>query len=897
MSGELGGEEGNEGNEGEEGETNPLQQQIAGYIAFFGEQLTALVESLSQEGKSSMGFTTDKSGNLMTVSMAFNGFTHSLTVSPSMFGEDMSDMDIQVQLDGKATMFVNGSYVADYDEIVTALERSKTLFNIQNEIELVQMEISTDSEGNEEYRYYEYVMIPTEQGTLVVKKFNENYGNSSEHNYTDSYNGTPCYSYVSETWDMAYFISDITSIQFKNSCNGWKQYNIMANYMNQTVYKVYYLQNGERLAVVPMIDRMLEYLDKSDYHMFTIYYNVGLNEYSMTDPHNYVLAAKDLPTHCEDDGYAEYRCTACGHQKRRYLYRWHENTEWRFELADGAERCEDGLLEVMYCYDCEQNVHTLELSEERAKEHPTWREKVELFGATANTCEEHVLVHNVCACGENDRYYMETKGPDTFDCIEEYSIEDGKQEHRVYVYRCSVTACAYTYAREIYCVENTADCTRTWHYTIYYGVENLPDEPTEAPTDYAKKISYSETNEWHDTAFTTTWNGNIKTDTQECKNCEKTTVLQKWECFGVQIQTDPEKSETYYTYSACREIYWFSYTNGHGTRYEYDENCNRTYYNLNWDDDKQSIVESEGWQSGVGHCTSRETLSEPTCTQFGMAEEECYACGYKFTYHCNPHGHRYYGSYCDECGMGNETESDGAFVMEDMTANGTIKVGYYNRYNRDYDILVFFNYDQVNQVCVDMESWNGLIEQSITRRSEEEAREDYDYGHYPWGLESGTIALNMQILEQIMSEQNVALETLTIVILSSYNHEAEGGYEERALEYGVTFEIGKSGTYALNTFFDDGTAYALGATWNEVVLAEDMVTLVLNANFTYTLTLDGALYGQEDDVVYTGDWQAQGEELILKYNDSQDRVDCDGAEVRFGLYDNQNRSYVLTKQA
>ena len=292
-------------------------------------------------------------------------------------------------------------------------------------------------------------------------------------------------------------------------------------------------------------------------------------------------------------------------------------------------------------------------------------------------------------------------------------------------------------------------------------------------------------------------------------------------------------------------------------------------------------------------------MSEPTCTQFGMVEEECYACDYEFTYRCNPRGHRYNNSYCYECGMGNETESNGAFVMEDMTENGTIKVGYFNRYNRNYDILVFFNYGEENQIRVDTESWGSLIEQSITRRSVEEAREDYEYGYYPWGLECGTIALNIQTLEQIMSEQNVALETLTIVISSSYNYEAEGGNEERALEYGVTFEIGKSGTYALDVFFDDYTAYALGDTWNEVVLAKDTATLVLNADFTYTLTLDGALYGDEVDHVYTGDWQAQGEELILKYNDSQGRIYCDGDEVCFGPngYNDEYRSYVLTKQA
>lgn len=896
MGEELGGGEegGEESGEGEQ--TDPMQQQMAQYIAFFGEQLTALVEALSGEGKSAMGFTTDKSGNLMTVSMEFNGFTHSLTVDSMMFVTDEEDavgeVSIEMEMSGEMTAIVGGSYVADYDEVVSALERSIPLFNIQSPIELIEKYEWYDEDYNEHYEQNEYVMYPTAQGALLAQKFNENHGEPTNFNANDNYNGTPCYSYVLRGYGEWYLLKPEQELQFKTSCNGWREYFVIADYGHGVYYKVYYLQDGTRLNVEFMLEETLNGMYKGDSHRKTIYYNVTEKTFSLTNPHNYVLFAQDIPDECEEHGYKAYRCSVCAHQERDSLYKWHEDVEWRYQLVDGAESCEDGVVEVEYCYDCNRVVHTWEVSKEIAQEHPTRRTKMDLFGADENTCEEHLMVKEACACGKEEIYSIEDhyEGNYTFENVGYYNVEDGKQNHYCEVFRCAVTDCAYTYVKENYYVDNAANCTRTWYYTTYFDVKNLPEEPTSVPTQYAVSKSYTETGSWHATKSTSTWQGNIKTVQYVCENCDELTRVEKYECFNVRIE-DGE-----YNYSANREIYWFDYQYGSGSRYEFDVNCNRTRYDLRWDEEKNCIVESESYNDGVWHCTYEQMIAEPTCTQFGYRTQECYACEYKFGLRSAPRGHEYDGGYCRECGMSNETYADGAFIMEDKTENGIIKVGYFNKYNRHYDIRVFFNYGEDNQVNLDMNEWSHLINHNKTFRSAEEAREDYYFGHYPWGLECGEIALNMDVLQTVMNAQNVALDTLTIVISSSYNYETEEGYEGRALEYGVTFEIGKSGTYALNALCYDYTEYEVGQVWEGVMLAEDMLTLVLNDDFTYTLTVDSALYGANYE--YSGEWQSHGNLIrLFLENDEFFVIYCDGETVRlekeWGTYGKYSSWYWL----
>ena len=125
-------------------------------------------------------------------------------------------------------MIVNGSYVADYDEIITALERSVSLFHIQNQIELVEINEYYDGDFNVYYERNEYLAVPTSQGTLIMPSYNEYYGYEQNYNYSDNYNGTPCYSYETRVYGEWYLLKPESGLQFKNSCNGWKEYRVSA---------------------------------------------------------------------------------------------------------------------------------------------------------------------------------------------------------------------------------------------------------------------------------------------------------------------------------------------------------------------------------------------------------------------------------------------------------------------------------------------------------------------------------------------------------------------------------------------------------------------------------------------------------------------------------------------
>lgn len=837
------------------GENEEMLEMITGIMAYVEEQLTNLATSL--EGTASMGFTTDKQGNLLTLEANFDEFAHELTIDGAIVailsGGDMeTDIDVSITADGKANVVMGGSYIANYDHIVSALEKSMSVFNITETIELTKKEYYYIDKENSIKIFYEreYVLVPTEKGVLYAPAYAGT--NMSEHFDTqeDTYQGQACTSYKVRVWGgTPMLLVPEQGISFADSCSGWKEYSSQAYYChNGAVYKVYKAGTEVKGVELCVEDTTMDVGYGDAHETMSFYYNAGLKQYSLNDPHNWVMTEVKQPEGCEDRGYRAYRCSVCGESMVETWYNGHD-TEHSYKLVDGATSCADGLKDVYTCTECGEVTYERNIPAEEAAYHPTMWSKEALPGATASTCPEHYVSTYKCACGQREEmaHVGHYDGEGNFSQIGHIYNSENKEngnEQWYYIYRCAVNGCGYTYAREVKRTYDTANCTLTEEQNLYAGITYNDAEDT--ITDFGTKYAYSSTDDWHPTMEgPSTVEGNIVTSTHVCQNCNKTIILNKYE-------------KLYYGTGeydcVTRELRWFDYIDENGYDVEYDEYCNTIRYQLNLVDGQ--LVRSEGYKDGTQHSYHATTVKESTCSQFGEELRVCAACNDSRTVKAvrfEGHSFGYDGELnayvCWECGLVSETGSSGAFVLENMTENGEVKVGYMNKYNRYYTIRVFVNYDADMKTGIDLTSYaalESLISQTKTERTESDIE---DYGYY-WTRECGIVTLNMDTIMSIIETQNLDVETLSVIFETEYNYEAEGEYGEYygAFEYGIHFEIGKAGTYVIDT--------SVHTDMN----ANDYV-ITLNANFTYTITSESGLSVFEE----SGNWEVYGDAIRL-YN-------------------------------
>jgi hypothetical protein len=182
-----------------------------------------------------------------------------------------------------------------------------------------------------------------------------------------------------------------------------------------------------------------------------------------------------------------------------------------------------------------------------------------------------------------------------------------------------------------------------------------------------------------------------------------------------------------------------------------------------------------------------------------------------------------------------------------MTGNGVVQVGFLNKYGREYDIRVFVNYHGDRAVELEGLMWN--VSSSFVDES--------DWANNDWWIrwaESGTVTLDMnQVMAAIDAAGIVNAETLTVVFETEVNFEVEGKDNKYATEYGITFEIGKAGTYKLA-----GWAEYNGAAPDTNVVADDFV-IVLNSDFTFTISTNNGVQAFATE----GTWKVYGDVIRL----------------------------------
>ncbi len=833
------------GNFEDEEEAEAMMQMITSLMSFIDEQLTGLATAL--EGTSSIGFTTDKEGNINTLGFAFDEVEYELTVDGNIVamlsGGDMDcDVEISLTANGTATVTMGGTYIAEYDHIVAGLEKSLSVFDITETIELTKQEYYyLDKEQNIKV-YYDrgYVLVPTEEGIIYTLAYGTNYEHSNPYETRDDiYQGQECTSYKIDIWgSSSYLLVPEKGVSYADSCSGWRRYESSAFYCDGgATYKVYKVGTTV-LGLELCVEDMLESVEKGS-HSTTVefYYNAGLNKYSLNDPHNWILTKTVLPVECEDKGYHAYRCSVCGGEYVETLYKSHD-VEHSYVLLTPGTTCEDGIKEIYKCRVCDKVVQERVESESYAGMHPTYEVREELPNKTAGCCEEHYLSYYQCACGrKGNANVSHYDGEGNFSRIATVWVE-GEGDHYYEIYRCAVKGCGYTYARETKRTYDTENCTVTETAHLYAGI--VYNDAQNTITSYGKKYEYSTTDSWHPSAYgRTVEEGNIVTEIHVCQNCGKDIYYNKYEKF---YYTDQDGMTDW----ASRSIAWFNYEDEYGYRYEYDDHCNATYYNLYMKDGV--IVESDGRSDGTRHTEVGVTIKEATCSQFAEYRYDCVACNnssrtvyapYETGHNLNPEAG--VGYVCSDCGVVIESGSSGVFVLEDMVANGEVKVGYMNKYNRDYNIRIFVNYGMEDEYEI---TDNSLYINQVTNRMDE-----YEYNDYWWGYaQCGIVTLDMDAILEVIGNYNLNAKLLSVVFATYHNVEMEG---EGSTEYALHLEIGKAGTYKLSS-------YNLYNTPSTEYTADDFV-ITLNADFTYTITTNNGIEAFSN----SGYWKTFGNKICL----------------------------------
>ena len=237
---------------------------------------------------------------------------------------------------------------------------------------------------------------------------------------------------------------------------------------------------------------------------------------------------------------AEYTCKNCGDVYRESAEEEH-NLQVRYELVEGAKTCEDGVVKVEYCTECEYKKsdiiavlgHVM-FTEEIAKED--------------TACGETVLYKSSCACGQEVSVGVSHNSDRTGG---HFSIhhEDGREGTRI-IWECN--NCDLTYWEDRY--DQKVDCLNTRQTILHFG---------KTADGFKYSITAIKTYESH----------NTKTSEQQLEDgfVEYKTVCK--DCGTITSHYKEKLDE----YGRCLEYH--NFLNNSSQKYEYDV-CNRTRYRL-----------------------------------------------------------------------------------------------------------------------------------------------------------------------------------------------------------------------------------------------------------------------------------------------------------------------------
>ena len=543
---------------------------------------------------------------------------------------------------------------------------------------------------------------------------------------TEVYNGVECTKITSMPIETFYVIDNDTITYTAESCTGWYQIDFEAKR-----YSYYYYYDEDPILATVWIDKdgrvqnleiTSDLTDRNHGNSgFKFYYSPATKEYSSEANHDFYLSKTIQPKGCVY-GKHVYKCKACGVEYESQFGKGH-TWEYIATLEKGAKSCEDGVTILEKCKDC-----GIEGYARTVTWHYTIEKRIKIPGNTE--CGDIYLVYNECACGECS--YFEGTISDHAIYNYNWEYDDNNREWRVY--RCAICGFEYKFDSESeykYYPNREETCWRVEIDTVVINGQTY----TYTDQTYAD----------HDTRHSVDENGY---DTWTCVLCGKVTSKTK------SVRDD-----------YGREIFYHDALTDYGYTTVFT-GCN---YVITYRDGSTD--------TGVQHVGYTKTITERTCSQYGVYLWCCSLCdavlgeysydGPYYSWYGGYNNHSWTGNYddngnfigyrCERCGTESSYGADGKITLEDMTDEGEFKVGFNN--NNVYDMTSEIDINIIFNIDADGNGIQLENSESYFQIEDTSATGYYDYN----GRNSGIITVDLDMLNEAISSRD-DVETVSLVV-------------------------------------------------------------------------------------------------------------------------------------
>ncbi len=720
-----------------DGQMKPMAVTSAGSdSASASDMIDELLEKLSGL---TVTFDTDKAGTLLSVNANINDLAMET-------GEESS-----FSMDGKISFIPNGSYAAEYENIIKEAQQFEAAFDLTNPIET---ELYTLFEMGGEMYLWSNGHYEANANNLYIYLYPTQFG-ASETLGEEEYNGETCTK--KKVLVNSLYKVESQMIMMEKDCHGW--WRAVDFDANRTPTTYVYTWTNAAGDIVGM-----EWVEDQSWQNHggnaEIYYNPVTKEYASETQHSYSLVATVQPNGCEYGRYI-YECSVCGEEYYKEFGEGHKVAS-KAELVAGATNCEQGVTVTEYCTKCNK---TLEVR--TIYQHAIY-EKETLVGTSAE-CGDIYFVMHTCPCGQ-EMWEGEWRTDCKFDHVETVWCRDGDlcstacnttpgHEHYIDTWRCAINACAFTYTREFkltYVRENgVCYAVREYLYTF----------------DGGKTYAYTDKQEEHNTeyAWTTDPTTGVQTEVHTCRLCNQVVRIYKWDRYDRNIYEERPLEDYKWekVYTGCDYV--------------------ETYYR------NGEAVDS---YSGTQHDWEGKGNYRDNCTQYFLEGQQCEVCGEvngqwyaPDSWYWDDHGHNW--NYdestqlytCDDCGTQSETGADGLISLEDMASDSELKVGYFNYKEFDMDSEVTIEIVMDYQADGSGVKLTGdLFTKEITSPADGYTPE----GYYQEYREAGIVTVNLDAVRAALEAQSLEAETISVVFLVF--DESQMGGDGSYLAHAVTFD-------------------------------------------------------------------------------------------------------------
>lgn len=711
------------------------------------DPIAAIIDDvIASLANASVQFTTDKNGEFISASASFNKYLYTY--------EGGEEGKITVSMDGEISFAVNQYDLTDYSGLIKDQEKiDEAIGGITKPIHPDLSKISI-SNGNIWINGSFASIIPSGNDLFAWMYFDTSVATTISEE-TVTYGGQECIKSLVRVRNLYKLETRYASSSI--DCAGWKTIELQADRFASEVEAYIYTAKDAQSGVfnmvlgVELVETEEEHQMKKGYGNVTFFYSPVTKEYTTVSNHTYRVIETVQPNGCEY-GYKRFECSACGVTYKELFGEGH-NYESKVELAPGSADCKDGVIVTEYCTKCNKKLGSHQTDYHRTVEK-------EILVETNTLCGNVYVMVSECACRQRQNY-LGMKSDHQFGYLDTI---DG---YRNYI--CAVSGCGLSYKVK-------DETTRSYHEdreeTCWYT-------KTEAITIAGQTITIVDTYPEHEMH----WRTEGEISRLYCGICNKTLSDYKYDQYG-------------------RIIYYKDYDEGFYYERVFDPTCQYTETRYESDGTAKQSTGTQHSITGTYH-----TIIEPTCSQYGLQSYKytCEACGYveregetstlsPLTWWYDEYGkddfHDWYYDesneeyVCNHCGTKSALGVDGMIVLEDMSSVGELKVGYFNKNERDMDSDVYFEIIlncQPDGTGVRVENGEAFMNIQDTTRYD-----DYKGGYIPYNPESGIITVDLDMLGEYIAQQE-GIETISVV--AWVLDESSIGADEFWLAHVMTFEL------------------------------------------------------------------------------------------------------------